>query len=225
MKCDAYKGQTQCQRLPHEWSLGKRITKAKSYPRRNSVERRSVMPIWPTIQYKGIYFSYEYVVHAELFIDNLRHVGQQVLRADPTMYDFKTSCKFSTYYRFHIHFWQYMQYEFCDFASYLWWKPVFFFLEYAGELRTFVLWERNRPLTKITTSLRREGWEIYVKWKPVKVCFYDFRKRFAAPSVIWDKLFCNFRISMYTFHYCFYGTYAGKTNKSMHNEKYILVQI
>jgi hypothetical protein len=127
MKCDAYKGQTQCQRLPHEWGLGKGITEEKSYPRRNSVERRSVMPIWPTIQYKGIYFSYEYVVHAELFIDNLRHVGQQVLRADPTMYDFKTSCKFSTYYRFHIHFWQYMQYEFCDFASYLWWKPVFFF--------------------------------------------------------------------------------------------------
>jgi hypothetical protein len=34
------KGQTQCQRLPHEWGLGKEITEAKSYPRRNSVERR-----------------------------------------------------------------------------------------------------------------------------------------------------------------------------------------
>jgi hypothetical protein len=31
------KGQTQCQRLPHEWGLGKGITEAKSYPRRNSV--------------------------------------------------------------------------------------------------------------------------------------------------------------------------------------------
>jgi hypothetical protein len=26
------KGQTQCQRLPHEWGLGKGITEAKSYP-------------------------------------------------------------------------------------------------------------------------------------------------------------------------------------------------
>jgi hypothetical protein len=26
------RGQTQCQRLPHEWGLGKGITKAKSYP-------------------------------------------------------------------------------------------------------------------------------------------------------------------------------------------------
>jgi hypothetical protein len=34
------KGQTQCQRLPHEWGLGKGITEAKSYPRRNSAERR-----------------------------------------------------------------------------------------------------------------------------------------------------------------------------------------
>jgi hypothetical protein len=34
------KGQTQCQRLPHEWGLGKEITEAKSYPCRNSVERR-----------------------------------------------------------------------------------------------------------------------------------------------------------------------------------------
>jgi hypothetical protein len=34
------KGQTQCQRLPHEWGLGKGITEAKSYPHRNSVERR-----------------------------------------------------------------------------------------------------------------------------------------------------------------------------------------
>jgi hypothetical protein len=32
--------QTQCQRLPHEWGLGKGITEAKSYPRRNSAERR-----------------------------------------------------------------------------------------------------------------------------------------------------------------------------------------
>jgi hypothetical protein len=31
-------GQTQCQRLPHEWGLGKGITEAKSYPRRNSAE-------------------------------------------------------------------------------------------------------------------------------------------------------------------------------------------
>jgi hypothetical protein len=29
------KGQTQCQRLPHEWGLGKEITEAKSYPHRN----------------------------------------------------------------------------------------------------------------------------------------------------------------------------------------------
>ena len=65
---------------------------------------------------KGIYFSYKYVLHAELFIRNLRHV-RQLLKVDPTMYDFKTFC---TYYRFHIHFWQYMQYEFRDFASYLW---------------------------------------------------------------------------------------------------------
>jgi hypothetical protein len=34
------KGQTQCQRLPHEWGLGKEITETKSYPRRNSAERR-----------------------------------------------------------------------------------------------------------------------------------------------------------------------------------------
>jgi hypothetical protein len=34
------KGQTQCQRLPYEWGLGKGITEAKSYPRRNSAERR-----------------------------------------------------------------------------------------------------------------------------------------------------------------------------------------
>jgi hypothetical protein len=34
------KGQTQCQRLPHEWGMEKRITEAKSYPRRNSTERR-----------------------------------------------------------------------------------------------------------------------------------------------------------------------------------------
>jgi hypothetical protein len=27
-------GQTQCQRLPHEWGLEKGITEAKSYPRR-----------------------------------------------------------------------------------------------------------------------------------------------------------------------------------------------
>jgi hypothetical protein len=33
-------GQTQYQRLPHEWGLGKGITEAKSYPRRNSAERR-----------------------------------------------------------------------------------------------------------------------------------------------------------------------------------------
>jgi hypothetical protein len=33
------KGQTQCQRLPHEWGQGKGITEAKSYPRRNSAER------------------------------------------------------------------------------------------------------------------------------------------------------------------------------------------
>jgi hypothetical protein len=36
----AIKGQTQCQRLSHEWGLGKGITEAKSYPRRNSTERR-----------------------------------------------------------------------------------------------------------------------------------------------------------------------------------------
>jgi hypothetical protein len=34
------KGQTQCQRLPHEWGLGKVITEAKSYLRRNSAEKR-----------------------------------------------------------------------------------------------------------------------------------------------------------------------------------------
>jgi hypothetical protein len=34
------KGQTQCQRLPHEWGLGKGITEVKSYPCRNSAERR-----------------------------------------------------------------------------------------------------------------------------------------------------------------------------------------
>jgi hypothetical protein len=34
------KGQTQCQRLPHEWGQGKGITEAKSYPRRNSAERQ-----------------------------------------------------------------------------------------------------------------------------------------------------------------------------------------
>jgi hypothetical protein len=34
------KGQTQCQRLPHEWGLGKEITEAKSYPHRNSTERQ-----------------------------------------------------------------------------------------------------------------------------------------------------------------------------------------
>jgi hypothetical protein len=38
--CPSKKGQTQCHRLPHEWGLGKRITEAKSYPRRNSAERR-----------------------------------------------------------------------------------------------------------------------------------------------------------------------------------------
>jgi hypothetical protein len=26
------KGQTRCQRLPHKWGLGKRITEVKSYP-------------------------------------------------------------------------------------------------------------------------------------------------------------------------------------------------
>jgi hypothetical protein len=34
------KGQTQCQRLPHEWGLGKGITEVKSYPCRNSAEKR-----------------------------------------------------------------------------------------------------------------------------------------------------------------------------------------
>jgi hypothetical protein len=34
------KRQTQCQRHPHEWGLGKGITEAKSYPCRNSAERR-----------------------------------------------------------------------------------------------------------------------------------------------------------------------------------------
>jgi hypothetical protein len=34
------KGKTQYQRLPHEWGLEKGITEAKSYPRRNSAERR-----------------------------------------------------------------------------------------------------------------------------------------------------------------------------------------
>jgi hypothetical protein len=34
------KRQTQCQRLPHEWGLGKGITEVKSYPCRNSAERR-----------------------------------------------------------------------------------------------------------------------------------------------------------------------------------------
>jgi hypothetical protein len=33
-------GQTQCQRLPHEWGLGKGITEAKCYLRRNSAERQ-----------------------------------------------------------------------------------------------------------------------------------------------------------------------------------------
>jgi hypothetical protein len=32
---DIKKGQTQCQRLPHEWGLGKGITEVKSYLRRN----------------------------------------------------------------------------------------------------------------------------------------------------------------------------------------------
>jgi hypothetical protein len=40
------KGQTQCQRLPHEWGLGKGITEAKSYPRRNSAERRLRTRTW-----------------------------------------------------------------------------------------------------------------------------------------------------------------------------------
>jgi hypothetical protein len=39
-ECFFKRGQTQCQRLPHEWGLGKGITEAKSYPRRNSAERR-----------------------------------------------------------------------------------------------------------------------------------------------------------------------------------------
>jgi hypothetical protein len=34
------KRQTQYQRLPHEWGLGKGITEAKSYHRRNSAKRR-----------------------------------------------------------------------------------------------------------------------------------------------------------------------------------------
>jgi hypothetical protein len=37
------KGQTQCQRLPHEWGLGKGITEVKSYLRRNSAERNSYL--------------------------------------------------------------------------------------------------------------------------------------------------------------------------------------
>jgi hypothetical protein len=37
---DLKKGQTQCQRLPHELGLGKGITETKSYPCRNSAERR-----------------------------------------------------------------------------------------------------------------------------------------------------------------------------------------
>jgi hypothetical protein len=40
-----HKGQTQCQRLPHEWGLGKGITEAKSYPRRNSAERKATCTI------------------------------------------------------------------------------------------------------------------------------------------------------------------------------------
>jgi hypothetical protein len=40
LKIIVKKGQIQCQRLPHEWDLEKGITEVKSYPRRNSAERR-----------------------------------------------------------------------------------------------------------------------------------------------------------------------------------------
>ena len=103
-------------------------------------------------------------------------------------------------------------------------RSLCFFSSNTQESCVPLYWERETsPLQRSPPHSAVWGEKYMLSGSLLKFNFYDFRKRFATLSVVWDKLFCKFWISVYTFHLCFYGTYAGKTNKTnkdMRNKKY-----
>lgn len=181
-----------------------------------------VMLIWPTIQYKGIYFSWVCVACWIIY--------PQLEACTPTS---------SQSWPYHVYF---KTFFFVNLAS------IIFFGNtcsmnfatsqaiYGGSLffprirrrAAYLCIKRGKPASykdHLTPGRAVRGEKNMLSGSLLKFNFYDFRKRFATLSVVWDKLFCKFRISVYTFHHCFYGAYAGKTNKNMRNENYILVKI
>lgn len=169
------------------------------------------------------FIFHEYVSHAELFIHNLRHVRQQVLRADPTMYILKLF--FFVNLASIIFFGNTCSMNFAT-SQAIYGGSLFF--PRIRRRAAYLCIKRGKPASykdHLTPGRAVRGEKNMLSGSLLKFNFYDFRKRFATLSVVWDKLFCKFRISVYTFHHCFYGAYAGKTNKNMRNENYILVKI